>query len=223
MADTAERFKRDTADHQMTVLHDDGLYRHVRFRQPRNEIYWFDLITVPGALIFQGDGDSFTFRRTEDMFDFFRTSAWMGEPNVRYWEEKLTSDSRVMRYDQELLRKFVDEVAAEATKENPKLTRLAQDVRRHVTDELVGDESLDRAVVEDFKHWINEDDEYAVPHKQHDWGFPEIWEMSFRDYDWWFLWACHAIVWGIGCYDKKATPGPRIVDVHLPEPDGAVP
>jgi hypothetical protein len=29
--DIATRFAKDTATHRMTVLHDDGLYRHLRF------------------------------------------------------------------------------------------------------------------------------------------------------------------------------------------------
>ena len=48
--EAAEAFARDTADHQMTVLHDDGLYRHLRFirmaeqedgtRKPTS-FYWY--------------------------------------------------------------------------------------------------------------------------------------------------------------------------------------
>lgn len=34
--DIAARFARDTAQHEMTVLHDDGLYRHLRFQRT----YW---------------------------------------------------------------------------------------------------------------------------------------------------------------------------------------
>jgi hypothetical protein len=37
--------------------------------------------------------------------------------------------------------------------------------------------------------------------------FEDTWEWSFKDYDWWFLWACQAIVWGIAQYDAaKAAP-----------------
>src|SRR3954463_11871038 len=104
--ENANRFARDTADHQMTIVHDDGLYRHLRFRNPnRTWNYWFDLITYPGGLTFQGDGESFTFRRLEDMFEFFRQPA-NATINPSYWGEKLTGrggrDS-VMHYQQELL------------------------------------------------------------------------------------------------------------------------
>lgn len=228
----AERFKRDTAEHAMTVLHDDGLYRHLRFQHQmwlppllkpqRSSMYWFDLITVPGALIFQGDGDSYVFRRVEDMFEFFRGSAWQGQPNLGYWAEKLTSGSNVMRYDQELLRKHIETEIDEAVKQDPSLARLAYDARLHVIEEICGDESLDRSIVERFTHWTDENAEFKVPQPKPDFVFGEIWETSFRDYDWWFVWACHAIVWGIRQYDaaKAGNPAPgrapRVVDVELP-------
>ena len=98
MSDIAARFTRDTANHTMIVLHDDGLYRHLRFqdttwRPPltkplKSSFYWFDLITAPGTMIFEGDGESYVFRREEDMIGFFRSSAYKGRPNLHYWQER---------------------------------------------------------------------------------------------------------------------------------------
>ena len=45
-----ERFQADVARHGMTVLRDDGLYRHLRFRRPDCSAYWFDLLTAPGII-----------------------------------------------------------------------------------------------------------------------------------------------------------------------------
>ena len=55
-----EQFKRDVDRHQLQVLRDDGLYRHVRFlrtavdpetgKREKSSFYWFDLITWPGCL-----------------------------------------------------------------------------------------------------------------------------------------------------------------------------
>ena len=36
--------------------------------------------------------------------------------------------------------------------------------------------------------------------------FTDVWEWEFKDYHWWFLWACHAIVWGIAQYDAAKAP-----------------
>lgn len=47
-AEAADYFKSATAGHQVTVLHEDGLYRHLRFRTPGNgSSYGYDLITSP--------------------------------------------------------------------------------------------------------------------------------------------------------------------------------
>lgn len=92
--DVAARFAKDTADHRMTVLHDDGVYRHLLFRDPQHSFYWFELITTPGQLVFSGDGDSYVFRRTTDMFEFFRSGIYRdGSLNINpgYWSEKLAS------------------------------------------------------------------------------------------------------------------------------------
>jgi hypothetical protein len=204
MERAAARFASDTDNHKMTVLHDDGLYRHVRFVNPeRSWAYWFDLITVPGALIFQGDGNSYVFHRLEDMFEFFRVSADCGAPNVGYWAEKLVGgEQNAQVYQQEILQRHMDDAVAEALKENARLTKLPDAVRDRITDEMVSDESYDRRLVEDFKYWINPDDEFAVPHKHEDFRF-EQYEWRCRDYHWWFLWACHAIVWGIAQYDGR--------------------
>jgi hypothetical protein len=51
----AERFPRDTANHQMTVLFENGLYRHLRFDAPDGSGYRFDLVTWPNRLAFQGE------------------------------------------------------------------------------------------------------------------------------------------------------------------------
>ena len=48
---TEEQFLKDAADHQMEVLRDDGVNRHLRFRNPESNAYWFDIITWPGALL----------------------------------------------------------------------------------------------------------------------------------------------------------------------------
>lgn len=229
----AARFARDTADHQMTVAHDHGLYRHLKFRHTGPNYasyYWFDLITVPGALIFQGDGESFTFRRTEDMFAFFRGSAWQGAPDLHYWAEKLTGRggrNGVRTYSQDLMARLVSEHVAEVVDDGeggtlPEYAGLADAVREQVLDELSGNESIDRRTVEQFRWWADPKAEFRRPRPPRpDFEFSDVWEWDARDYDWWFVWACHAIVWGIAQYDARDTavptstpesPAPQAVD-----------
>lgn len=111
----AARFRRDTARHELTVLRDDGLYRHLRARAPEHSFGWFELITWPGALGIRGDMGSYTFSRDTDMFAFFRGSAWQGAPNFQYWEEKAdSSDARmgVWEYSEQMLRQHIEEDVA---------------------------------------------------------------------------------------------------------------
>lgn len=201
--DIAERFARETADHTMTVLHDDGLYRHLAFRNPKRAWnYWFDLITAPGVLIFQGDGDSYTFRRLDDMFEFFRGSTWNGAPNLGYWAEKLTipgGQTGVMQYDQDLLAAHVKQSVTDYYDGQDIPDGLVDAVQDQVLDELVGDETTDHGTVDAFSFRVTSDERFR---------FTDTWEWTCRDYDWWFLWACQAIVWGIAQYDAHAVPRP---------------
>lgn len=208
------RFLRETADHVMTIAHDDGLYRHLKFRHTGkcySGYYWFDLITVPGALIFQGDGDSYVFSRMPDMFEFFRSP--VGQINPHYWGEKLTSRRRdeAKSYDEDLFRQQVSEAVAEAM-ESGDLPGLADAVRRDVfEDGEIHYEQGARQALEDFKFYLDESDRYDY-NKRPDFVFVDTYEWDLKTWDWWFLWACHAIVWGIAKYDGRSVPKPDAVE-----------
>ena len=110
MAISRDRFAEATAGHQMRVLHDAGLYRHLRFRNPDRGEYWYDLITAPGTLTITGDMGDFLFRRVEDMFDFFgRNSTTI---NGHYWAQKvvagITEEFDADLYKQNLTQEFFD-------------------------------------------------------------------------------------------------------------------
>jgi hypothetical protein len=193
-----ERFKRDTAEHCMVVLHDDGLYRHLSFRRPTQSwAYWFELITVPGALIFRGDGESFVFARMDDMFEFFRMSAYRGEPNPSYWAEKLTDGAqRAMTYSEDRFREWVAETVAS----RDDLPGLDAAVERDIFQEWdISFEVNARQALDEFKYFVDEINRWALTTP--DFAFDAS-EAVFDDYYWWYLWACHAIVWGIAQYDR---------------------
>lgn len=188
-AEIEARFQRDTARHEMTVLHDDGLYRHLRFANPKTSEYWFDIVTWPGSLTMRGDvGDGYVFSRLPDMFEFFRGGSRYGI-NPHYWAEKLGGGRRsVKEYSEKLLRQRVVEQFVEDARWNggvPPGTGKA--LRTWVLNEYLSDEHQARNVLEDFAHRGYE--------------FSDVWEWDLTDYEWSFIWACHAIVWGIGQYD----------------------
>jgi len=48
-------FLKDVASHQMHIIQNDGVNRHIRFSKPGTSCYHFDLITWPGHLCYTGD------------------------------------------------------------------------------------------------------------------------------------------------------------------------
>jgi hypothetical protein len=176
----AARFQRDTAGHVMTVLHDDGLYRHLRFRRPDRNEYWFDLITWPGCLTVRGDfGDSYTFSHLTDMFEFFRGK---GDINPHYWSEKLDSGrSSAQVYSQDAFRQMVWTYVRDEVKDYKGLAKAAQE---HFFGEMAEwnteEEDGARGALDAFTY-LPEGQE-GEPFR-----FEDTWEWSFKDFDRWFL------------------------------------
>ncbi|MGW7329684.1 hypothetical protein ACWGIU_14040 [Streptomyces sp. NPDC054840] len=189
----AARFAEDTANHRMTVLHEDGLYRHLRFRQPQHNSYWFDLVTWPGVLHIRGDysRDSYTFTRDVDMFELFRDK---GGIDPHYWGQKLDGGrDSVKEYSEDAFRQTVQELFVGAVRYNGVPAGLGKALRANLLDYDLSDETEARGLLDGFEF--------------KGFRFRDTWEFTFADWDWSFLWACHAIRWGIGQYDAaKAAP-----------------
>lgn len=184
----AERFRRDVARHEMTVYHNDGVYRHLRFKAPDTIEFWFDIATWPGALAIRGDIDGFMFSRLPDMFQFFRADRRWGI-NPHYWAEKTEGGRRsVQIYSEDLFRQLVVEHFVDAARWEGVPAGTGKALRTWVLDEDLSDEHRARNVLEDFAHRRFE--------------FSDVWEWNFHDYTPEFLWACHAIAWGIASYDR---------------------
>jgi len=147
----AARFARDTARHEMTVLHDDGLYRHLRFSSNSRGYgeYWFDLITWPGCLTIRGDyGDAYTFTRLRDMFEFFRGKGI----NPHYWSEKLDNHRQsATEYSEAVFRQIVCELFVDAVRGGYAPRGLGKAVRADILDQDLQDESEARKLLEEFE------------------------------------------------------------------------
>lgn len=52
---TPETFLKDVSGHVMAVKLDEGLHRHIIFRQPKNSNQWYEILTWPGCLTIHGD------------------------------------------------------------------------------------------------------------------------------------------------------------------------
>jgi hypothetical protein len=93
---TEADFLKDVSAHEMEVLREDGVYRHIRFKKPGTGCMHFDLVTWPGYLAYSGDMGCYVFSRLNDMFEFFRTDREYLQRdgrqlciNLGYWSEKL--------------------------------------------------------------------------------------------------------------------------------------
>lgn len=97
-ASQRRQFESETHEHVMRVLHDDGLYRHLRFQQPGSGIWHWDLMAWPGSLAIRGDiGEGHIFSRTEDMLKFFDHGQAEHQINAHYWAEKLDLGRRSVK------------------------------------------------------------------------------------------------------------------------------
>ncbi|MBN7332416.1 hypothetical protein [Mycobacteroides abscessus] len=184
-----------TRDHQMTVLRDDGLYRHVQFAKPGTGIWRFDLVTWPGHLVITGDLEDFHFARIPDMFEFFRKP--VGYINPSYWSEKLCGPQRYDSFSPDVFKRHVYEYFRDWCRWNagphdgphaPLWKAIRDQVLRYTDDH---NETSAHQVLTDFHYG--------------DFEFVDSWEWDLKDYDFHFLLSLHAIVWGINRYDAAKT------------------
>jgi len=191
---TEKSFLYDAKDHQMTVIRDDGIYRDVAFKKPGTSDMSFHLITWPMYLCYTGDMGTYVFRRTADMFSFFRTShpCQPGEDNQikinpSYWAEKLEavdSADGVRQYSADKFREYFSEWMDEYEASPELREQIKSDILYYADD---GPQDARRAAMDFEQDGRN--------------PFQDFWEVSIEEYTTRFIWACYAIAWGIAQYD----------------------
>lgn len=215
-----DRFESDAADLTMKVLHDDGIYRHLRFTGPNLD--WFDLITWPGRLTVDGGHGTYTFSRQEDMLTFFRVHPGRGI-NPHYWSEKLIGPEPgrepAKAYSEAAYREHVKEALDDWLESYYENEAQATSLRAAVQEELLDPEHWDypgnhhssaTERIAAFRHkMIAVDTKFDYfSHKVLDRGSPEqvftfedAWEWDLSGWDFHFLWCCWAIRYGVQQYD----------------------
>lgn len=177
-----EEFLGTVSDHQMTILRDDGVYRHVQFRKPGwGGITGFDFITWPGHLAYAGDMGDFVFQRLDDMFDFFHR-----EPDFRYWAEK------VQAMDRDGIYKFSIEVAKES-------------VIMNLDDEQKENTEFMQALEDEVFQSESEDDflQAMQDFEREGFEFTDVWEYERKEFTFRFEFCCWALWWGVEKYQKS--------------------
>lgn len=202
-------FLKEVANHQMAILRDDGVNRHLRFRQPNTNMFMFEIITWPGYLCYSGDMGCYVFSRIDDMFEFFRTDRHHmpltdGNTlaiNPSYWGERLQAQSMFgegfKKFSDDLLREVVkrayDDHIADANLSDEDKADLWQEIESQVLDSAEDGEYAAHVALRDFSC--------------HGFEFTDSWEYRLTDYTWYFIWCCYALAWAIGKYDEKKAEG----------------
>lgn len=176
-------FKENTAEHQMTVEHDNGVHRSLYFGKRGSGNYHFRINTWPGHLCISGDMGTFVFSRIEDMFGFFRGDG----ANLQYWAEKVEAESvfgkGVMKYEPDTLRKYLKDWLGD----REDAAGILDAVSPYISNDYFADEAIQRICecegVPDF--------------------FCDLSERCYKNYTPQYQWCCSAIVWAIGMYDAE--------------------
>ncbi|MBJ6986901.1 hypothetical protein [Devosia sp. MC521] len=184
------QFLRETKDHELIVLADDGQNRHLTFKQPSTSNRYFNITTWPGYLCISGDMGCYVFSRLADMFEFFR-----GEGiNLSYWAEKLQAHDRGGGH-----REFSEEL-----------------FRHHIVSDFRA--AYPQGKERRLEHWaeLREMLEWETPYSTESaitaamtWRdaageqpFSDFYEHRLEDYTHHFVWCCHAIRWAVEQYDE---------------------
>ncbi|HEY9408494.1 MAG TPA: hypothetical protein VIP77_02840 [Jiangellaceae bacterium] len=180
------------AGHTVSVLHEDGLYRHLRFEGNADSPfgrYPFELITWPYNLVVKaGWTFHFDIDATPDMFDLFRKTAFSGEINPGYWSEKVRAGrDEIEGYNPDLFEQQVKQHVVEAIRSGDAPRGIGAEVTRDIFEwGDISHEAGARKELEDFRY--------------EGWTFGETWEWKFCDYTPGFLHCCHAIRHGVDLY-----------------------
>lgn len=194
---SVENFLNQVKKHELKILRDEGLYRHIRLAEPKTVNAYFDIITWPGHLCFTGDMGTYVFKRLEDMFLFFRTEVnTFPKINPGYWEQKLQAvDIHVgyKKFDVETFLENVLEIYEESFDKDTINEKELRDKKQQLAEMVF--------------NFHQDGGEPGVFNKTRDW-FEEqglridLWEVSCLEYTYHFLWCCYAIQWAIGKYDE---------------------
>lgn len=192
MTKAYERFKNDTANHSMQVLHDNELYRHLRFTNNGSSAYWFDITTWPNYLCISGDMGCFTFNRIDDMFRFFRCDN-LESVNPYYWSEKVEAGARCGRD------KICKEWSQEKFYDNVREYFKSWSEDRSLSDKKEVWQEIKDSVLSCDDEWESVTAINNFYNKKFE--FNDFWEHDNTEWTFHYLWCCYAIVWAISKYD----------------------
>lgn len=188
-----ERFQETIGEHQLTIVHDDGLHRHLSCARPQSSDRYFNITTWPGFLCISGDMGCYVFQRIEDMFAFFRNDE-MGI-NPGYWAEKLQAGPSIA--PEEISKEWVEDKFRLEIKEwfDDATEDWSEEDKAEAWEEVESE-----VLSEADNEWraINAAMEFRFNDEE---LFQDFWEVDCKQWKTHYLWCCYAIVWAIQQYD----------------------
>jgi len=185
------QFIKDIANHEMTVHHADGVFRHLAFKRANTVAYSFQITTWPGSLCISGDMGSYVFARLPDMFSFFRGD----HINPAYWAAKLTADDKLNGH-----RTFSHHRYVEALKKDFAAWHFHSDEGRKRSWAAIDDDVSGLMGASTTEEALRLASEWECPISGQ--RFTDFWGNDLEEFSSQFLWCCHAIQWAISQFDK---------------------
>lgn len=210
---TKEVLLKDVANHVMSVKLDQGVYRHLEFRQADGSWnHGFHIVTTPHRLMITGDMGTWVFARIPDMFNFFRSPD--GAINRQSWAEKLQNGTHGTSKEAKVYDGDAYKARLLDSLDNYDLT----DDHKAIVVEALGeldfnDEHLIMSQINDFEVDLEGEEPYistrelvkqplADRRTREKFTFQDVWEIDMTAYSYHFVWCLYAIVWGINQYDS---------------------
>lgn len=187
-----EQFLKDVENHTMEIFHDEGKCRHLVFSNNGSLNQMFEIVTWNGYLTICGDMGTYTFKRTADMFKFFRDPDLGINPS--YYGEKLVAIDKVngfTSWSPERFERNVWDQFDALTEENYTAQQIAE-LRRRIEVDVIAHKEDEREAMQ-----LVTDFEYEG------FTFQDFWELDNTSYTHHYLWILFAIVWGIDQYDNR--------------------
>lgn len=188
------RFNKNIKKHKMTILKDDGLYRHLHFADPQDSHYWFDIVTYPHNLIISGDRNTFHFSRIEDMFKFFimddRDFNKKNVINPHYWSEKIKGGKdHIEVYSEDAVKAYVKERFKNYTEDHGIRGEEKKELWEKIQENILDYPDDQHNVYKNLYHFDGN-------------NMFEDTDFNFNEFSLSYIWCCYAIVWGITKYNK---------------------
>ena len=197
------RFTEDIKAHRVTVLRDDGLYRHLRCSAGSYTMS-FDIITWPGYLCYAGDMGCYVFTRLNDMFEFFRGRRTALIDRGYLAEKAVAADKSdgIREYSEARFQEVVKAEFDVYVKDEALMAELAAALWQGIEDEVLthGDDRRDAVEAAINFRWS------ADPESRGRVVFTDVWEYNLDAYTARFWWCCYAIPWAIEQYDAAKAP-----------------